>query len=303
MRRVALLAAVSATAVLLLVPSGSSAAGVISALSVDPSQVRDGATATGTVTLAFPDAADTTVLLFSSDTSVATAPSSVVVPAGSQSATFPISTNAAAPPTIVQITAWVGNTPRSANLSVNPARPAGPSLSAVSVTPSTLTGGSPATGTVTFTAATPEGANVQLSTSNPALVQVPSEQVISKGNASNAFPVTTSAVSADTTVTITAKWFNLTRTTTITLTPGPPAAADKVAIQTATWKKGLLTIKATSTNPNAILSVFSSAGNFMFELTNNGGGKFSDQRGFVTNPERIEVRSNLGGSASAVLTS
>ena len=132
MRRVALLAAVSATAVLLLVPSGSSAAGVISALSVDPSQVRDGATATGTVTLAFPDAGDTTVLLFSSDTSVATAPSSVVVPAGSQSATFPISTNAAAPPTIVQITAWVGNTPRSANLSVNPARPAGPSLSAVS---------------------------------------------------------------------------------------------------------------------------------------------------------------------------
>ena len=200
------------------------------------------------------------MLLFSGDPSVATVPASVVVPAGAQTATFPISTNAAAPPTIVQITAWVGNTPRSANLSVNPARPAGPSLSAVSVIPKTLTGGSPATGTVTFTAATPEGANVQLSTSNPALVQVPSERVINKGKASNAFPVTTKPVSANTTVTITAKWFDITRTTTITLTPGPPAAPDKVAIQTATWKKGLLTIKATSTNPNAILSVFSSAG-------------------------------------------
>jgi len=303
MRRFALLAAVSATAVLLLLPSGASADGVISSLSVNPDQVRDGATSTGTVELAFPSDGDTTVLLFSGDTSVATVPASVVVPDGARSVSFPISTNAAAPPTIVQITAWVGNTPRSANLSVNPARPAGPSLTAVSVIPSTLTGGSPATGTIRFTAATPEGANVQLSTSNPSLVQVPAERVINKGKASNAFPVTTSPVSANTTVTITAKWFDITRTTTITLTPGPPAPPDKVAIQTATWKQGLLTIKATSTNPNAILSVFSSAGNFMFELTNNGGGRFSDQRGFVTNPERIQVRSNLGGSASAVLTS
>jgi hypothetical protein len=302
MRRLALLAALSAAAVVLLLPAGSSAAGIISSLSVDPSQVRDGATATGTVTLAFPDPGPTNVLLFSGDTSVATVPASVTVPAGATSATFPIATNAAAPPTIVQITAWVGNTPRSANLSVNPARPAGPSLSAVSLIPRTVTGSSPATGTVTFTGPT-DGANVQLSTSNPALVQVPAETVVNQGKASKAFPVTTAAVSATTTVTITAKWFDLTRTTTITLTPGPPAAPDKVAIQTATWKKGLLTIKATSTNPNAILSVFSSAGSFMFELTNNGGGRFSDQRGFVTNPERIQVRSNLGGSASAVLTS
>src|SRR4051812_24107044 len=303
MRRLALMAAVSAAAVVLLLPSGAAAAGSISSLSIDPSMVRDGATATGTVTLAFPDPGATTVLLFSSDPNVASVPAQITVPPGAQSATFPIATNAAAPDTIVQITAWVGNTPRSANLSVNAARPAGPSLNAVSVIPKTLTGGSPATGTIAFTAATPEGANVQLSTSNPALVQVPSERVVNKGKASNAFPVTTSTVSANTTVTITAKWFDITRTTTITVTPGPPAPPDKVAIRTATWKRGLLTISATSTNPNAILSVFSSAGNFMFELTNNGGGRFSDQRGFITNPNQISVRSNLGGSASAVLKS
>jgi hypothetical protein len=115
--------------------------------------------------------------------------------------------------------------------------------------------------------------------------------------------VTTKAVSANTTVTITAKWFDITRTTTITLTPGPPAPPDKVAIQTATRRRGLLTIKATSTNPNAILSVFTASGGFMFEPTNNGGGRYSDQRGRVTNPRQIQVRSNLGGSATAVLTS
>ena len=37
----------------------------------------------------------------------------------------------------------------------------------------------------------------------------------------------------------------------------------------------------------------------MFKLTNNGGGRYSDQRGFVFNPQQISVRSNFGGSASA----
>lgn len=44
-------------------------------------------------------------------------------------------------------------------------------------------------------------------------------------------------------------------------------------------------------------------GSFTFELTNQGGGRYSDQRGFVFNPEVISVRSTLGGSATATLTS
>ncbi len=72
-------------------------------------------------------------------------------------------------------------------------------------------------------------------------------------------------------------------------------------ITKATWKSRLLTIEATSSNPNAILSVFSSAGNFMFDLTNKGGGRFADQRGFIDNPRQISVRSSFGGSASATL--
>jgi hypothetical protein len=36
----------------------------------------------------------------------------------------------------------------------------------------------------------------------------------------------------------------------------------------------------------------------MFTLTNNGGGRFSDQRGFVENPRSITVKSNFGGSAT-----
>ena len=85
----------------------------------------------------------------------------------------------------------------------------------------------------------------------------------------------------------------------IAVTPGAPPVADTVRITKATWNKGLLRIEATGSNPNAILSVYSQAGSFLFDLTNNGGGKFSDQRGFITNPVQISVRSNFGGSATA----
>lgn len=248
-----------------------------------------------------PDAAPTTVLLFSSDPSVATVPASVVAPASQGTVTFTIATNAAAPPTIVQITAAIQNVPRTANLSVNAATPSGPSLSSVSVTPASVTCGSAATGTVAFNGVT-NGATVQLSSSDPAVVQVPAETVVNGGASSGAFAVTTSAVSASTTVTITATWFAVSQTTTLTVTPGAPAPSDRVAITKARWKARLLTIEATSTNPNAILSVYTQSGGFMFTLTNQGGGRYFDQRGWVTNPQVITVRSNLGGSATATLT-
>jgi hypothetical protein len=89
-----------------------------------PDSVRGGASSQGTVTTAFADVVLTTVRLFSGDTSVATMPATVVVPAGATSVTFPIATNAPAPPTIVQLVAAIDNVPRTANLSVNAAMPA-----------------------------------------------------------------------------------------------------------------------------------------------------------------------------------
>jgi hypothetical protein len=303
MRRFCLLLSLCVLGTVLAFPGSAIAAGIISSLDISPSSVQGGATAQGTVSLAFPDSADNSVLVFSGDTSVATVPATVLIPAGSISATFPIATNAAAPSTIVQITAWVGNTPRSANLSVNAATPPGPSLTSVSFVPTSIVGGQNATGTVRFTAAMTQGAVVQLSSSNPAVAQVPQETVVSANQSSGAFNLATTAVTSPTTVTITAAWFSITRTTTVTVAPGTPPPADTVRITKASWKARLLTIEATSTNVNAILSVYSSAGSFLFTLTNNGNGRFSDQRGFVTNPVDISVRSNFGGSANAHLTS
>jgi hypothetical protein len=301
MRRFVVLATLSTLAGLLVPPGTASASAIISSLDLSPTTVSGGASSVGTVTLLPLDSSPTTVLLFSSSPSTASVPSSVVAPAGQGTVTFPITTNAGAPATNVQITASIQNTPRQATLSVNPATPPGPSLSAVSVNPSLLTGGSPTTGTITFSGVT-DGAIIQLSSSNTAVVQVPPETLVNGGAASGAFAVTTSPVLATTTATITAKWFDVTRSTTITVTPGAAAPADRVTITKARWKARLLTIQATSTNPKAILSVFSQSGGFMFELTNNGGGRYSDQRGFIFSPEVITVRSNLGGSATATVT-
>ncbi len=304
MRRVLVIAVLALFGWLLITPAPASAAGSISHLSVAPSMVRDGASATGTVFI-ISDTTPTTVLLFSSDPDVASVPASIVVPGGQPGqevqGTFTIATNAAAPETIVQIMAAVGNVPRTANLSVNAATPAGPQLAAVAVTPSSLTGGSAATGRVTFSGAT-NGANVQLSSSNPAVLQVPTDVVVSGGASTGDFPVTTTAVGQNTTVTITASWFAITKTTTVTVTPGAPAQTDTVRITKAKWDRGLLEIQATSTNPNAILKVFSRSGAELLTLNNNGGGRYSIKRGWVTNPEFITVRSNFGGSASATLS-
>src|SRR5947209_15943616 len=140
MRRALVLMALVLSATVVGLPQ-TAIASPISSLSVSPDQVRDGASSTGTVTTAFADTVPTTVLLFSSDPTVAAVPASVVVPAGSSVATFTITTNATAPETFVTITAAIANVPRTATLVVNQVTPAGPSLTSVSVTPTSVTGG------------------------------------------------------------------------------------------------------------------------------------------------------------------
>ena len=302
MRR-ALLIVLTLLAAMIAIPTAASAS-ALNGLTISPGVVNNGQSATGDLQMAFADPNPTTVLLFSSAPSAAQVPASIVVPPLVTEVFFTITTTASAPPTGVQITASVDNVPRVANLSVNFAAPAGPTLKAIAVTPASITAGSNGTGTVSFTGAMNDGAVVNLTSSNPAVVQVPQQMVVNQFTASGTFQVTTASVGQRTTATLTATWFGKTATTTVTVVPGAPPAADKVAIKKAQWKpgpgpNGTLTIEATSTNPNAILSVFTSTGSFMFDLTNNGGGRYSDQRLFRQNPIRIEVRSNFGGSAAS----
>src|SRR3954466_11062594 len=197
MRRVLLLV-VALPVVLLLTLPGVASASALGGLTITPSIVNNGASATGDVTLAFPDPSPTTVLLFSSDPTAAQVPASIVVPPFAQDVTFTITSTASAPFTPVQIMASVDNVPRTANMSVNPAPPPGGTLKAVSLSPTSVTGGANSTGTVSFTQSMPDGAVVNLKSSNPAVATVPAETVVSANRSSGTFNVSTTTVTTQT---------------------------------------------------------------------------------------------------------
>jgi hypothetical protein len=96
-------------------------------------------------------------------------------------------------------------------------------LSAVSVSPATAVGGTPVTGTVMLDNAAPAGgAVVGLTSSVPSAAQVPANVTVAAGATTATFTVTTSAVAADTPVTITAIYSGVERNAQLTVT----AAAD-----------------------------------------------------------------------------
>ena len=83
--------------------------------------------------------------------------------------------------------------------------------------------------------------------------------------------------------------------------PPPPPPTDVVAIQRAVYyrSKHQLQVNASSTNATATLQVsVTSSGALIGTLANNGGGRYSGQFSWPSNPQIITVKSSLGGSAS-----
>jgi hypothetical protein len=102
------------------------------------------------------------------------------------------------------------------------------SLSGISVSPTSVVGGTTAQGTITLTGAAPSGgAVVTLSSANTSVVSVPASVTVAAGALSVNFGINTSAVATNTGVTITATYNGVSRTTTLTVTPAsttPPSS-------------------------------------------------------------------------------
>jgi hypothetical protein len=95
----------------------------------------------------------------------------------------------------------------------------------VSVSPLIVTGGQSAMGTVTLNqAALTGGASVALSSDDPA-VTVPSSALVAEGQTSANFPVTTSAVAANKTVTLTGLYNAVSKTASLIVTKATPTAS------------------------------------------------------------------------------
>jgi len=92
----------------------------------------------------------------------------------------------------------------------------------------------------------------------------------------------------------------------MTVTTAPPPPPDVVRITNGSWQACIIKISATSTNPNAILTlVFADSNSDVFTLDNLGGGRYSGTRAWRppgTNvPVNLIVRSNFGGQARITL--
>jgi hypothetical protein len=126
--------------------------------------------------------------------------------------------------------------------------PGSPTLTGVSVSPSSVTGGSSSTGTVTLDWSSVTGAssgvNVSLSSSASAAT-VPASVFVDFGRTSATFTVNTKAVTASTSATITATLGTMTKTAVLTVTPGTGGTPAGTYTLTLTGTSGNLSHSST----------------------------------------------------------
>ncbi len=192
----------------------------LTALTVSPTSVGGGTNAAGTVTLgSAAPSGGVAVSLGSNLPGSASVPASVTVPAGATSATFTVTTFPV-DNTTVQLSATLGGVTQFASLGITRA----PALTALTLSPTTVAGGSSSTGTVTLSAAAPSGGTVVTVSDNSAAATVPASVTVAAGATNRTFTVTTSAVTSQTPVTISGSSGGATQSATLTVNPPTPVA-------------------------------------------------------------------------------
>ena len=228
---------------------------LVGSVGVSPTSVTGGTSSTGTVTLNGPAPSGGAVIsLSSSNTTVAQVPGSVTVAANATTATFMVTTSAVSANTSVTISGTYGNT-MTATLTVNAA-----SLSSVKLSPTSVTGGASSTGTVTLNGPAPSGgAVVSLSSSNTTAAQVPGSVTVAANATTAMFTVTTSPVSANTSVTITGAYI-ATRLATLTVTVATLSSVtlSPASVIGGTPSTGTVTLNGPAPSGGAVVTLSSS---------------------------------------------
>lgn len=214
-----LVAKATSTSILNAAFSGKTLANTVStvpllgAVSVSPTSVTGGLSSTGTVSLNVPAPAGGSVVALTSSLPSVTVPATVTVPAGASSVNFPVTTSATASTVTSTITASLLGATKTATLTVTAV-----SLSTLTISPTSVTGGESATGTVTLSAAAGDGGVIVTLLSNRAQAVVPASVTVPAGATSANFPITTASVDAAVAADITAT-AGVSRTTRLTLQP------------------------------------------------------------------------------------
>lgn len=240
-----------------------------------------------------------TIMLASSNPTVVSVPRTIRTNFSGQTSAFAdVAAAAVSTPTQVTITATYGSSSQSAILTVTPPSTPAPSLTTLTLNPSSTTGGSSLQGTVTLSAPAATATNVILSSSS-GLASVPANVTVAAGASSAVFTIATATVTSPASVAISATLNATARTATLTLNPAT-TPADTVSISLAQYdaSKRILRIEASSNRSTSTLQAFVTAGGQLIGTLTNNGGKYTAQFSLAANPQNITVRSSAGGSAT-----
>jgi len=198
----------------------------VKSISFRPSTVPGGTSTTATVTLVSAAPAGGNQVFVQPSQAIGGDPDppvqlpvTVTVPAGQTSLSFSIGTECRSANFTVPIFASSGGANVSANLTVNTSTTCGPTVSNMTLNPTTVVGGNNSTGTVTLSAAAPSGGDVVSLSSNSAAASVPGSVTVAAGSTTASFTVTTSSVTSTTNVSITATIGASSFETSLTITP------------------------------------------------------------------------------------
>ncbi|MCW3099246.1 MAG: hypothetical protein JWL77_4864 [Chthonomonadaceae bacterium] len=188
---------------------------LITGLTINPTSVVGGTSVTGTVTLNSTTLAGGAVVSLSSDNTGVAAPamSTVTVPQGSATATFAINTSGVTLQSVANITASLNGSSATAPITVTT-----PTVLSLSVSPTSVRGGQPSTGTVTLTGLAPTGGLTVTLQSNNTNAIAPANVKVAAGATSATFSIPTNVVGTQNTAIITAT-LGTSATATLTLTP------------------------------------------------------------------------------------
>lgn len=225
--------------------------------SLSPSSVRGGTTATGTVALNGPaPAGGALVGLASSNPSIAYAPASIAIAAGSTSVSFTITTFPVATNASVVISAAYNGASRTASLTV-----LAPTFSGFSLSPSSVLGGGTSTGTVTLNGPAPaSGVTVALRSSNTTMATVPVSATVPANATSVTFLVTTFPVASNSSVTISGTSGTTTRSATLNITAATLSAIslNPTSVHGGNTSTGTLTLNGPAPASGSVVTLSSS---------------------------------------------
>jgi hypothetical protein len=285
-------------------PGREAPAGPLAVFSVDttPISVVQGNPSIGQVILNGVAPAGGAVVSLSSSNSAASVPATVAVDAGQSATVFGVTTDAVTQVTPVTITASLGGVSRTTSMNVSPFEfaTAVPTLTSLTVTSTTVAGGTRSIGRVRIGTPAPDPSDgpvsVALTSSNEAAVVVSRRVTVGFGGTFADFRIRTFAVAQSTVVTLTATFNGVTRSATLTVNPSgapPPPPPPTVALT------------ALSLNPTTVVGGNASTGTVTLNAAAPGGGvvvSLSDNSSAAASPASVTVPGGATSASFAVAT-